>query len=205
MANIYWRLQQKTTHAAEALNKFINQFREKPGFAALVGATTDQIQELEDTIWDLYGTFSIDDATGLYLDRIGALLGQPRLGLSDEDYRIWLKARQRVNASNGTAAALLDILFTLDPDATFDYDTYPPASYSITMYGTDLTPEVLADILSEAQPAGVSGMFAYTTAPETAVFEFSATGAIDATTPDMGFGDSGDPDVGGFLTDIVIL
>lgn len=84
------------------------QFRGKPKLEAWLCTLATPAQEIEDTLVDLLGR-SIDTSVGYILDTIGKIVGQARNGLSDDDYRPYLRARIATNRSGGTTENLIRI------------------------------------------------------------------------------------------------
>ncbi len=93
--------------------------RMKARFAALVETVISQVNDLFALLDSLSDTWSLDEAVGLQLDGIGALAGVPRPGqISDEDYRVYLRARLAARQWDGTNETLKEILQFAFPDRT---------------------------------------------------------------------------------------
>jgi hypothetical protein len=94
------------------------------GIEKILVILSEQAQELENALWDVYYYRSIDNAFGAVLDTLGALVGQPRNGLDDADYRRYIRARIVANKSNSTVEDLILIarLILNDPAATVVVD-----------------------------------------------------------------------------------
>lgn len=90
-----------TDHAAQGLARLTSRWTNMPRARRWLGVYLREIQALEDAIWDLLDLDFLDSATGRTLDVYGILLKQPRLGLSDAVFRIFLRARVAVNRSSG--------------------------------------------------------------------------------------------------------
>ena len=99
----------KTTNVEEGLAKLISQFRDKPKIRAWLTVYIQQFQDLENAFSDLLTETDIDNSVGIHLDNIGSLVGELRTGRADTPYRIALKARIRLNKSNGTIEDVIDI------------------------------------------------------------------------------------------------
>lgn len=65
-----------------------------------------QFNDLEAATQSLFAILDIDSVGGPVLDMIGRLVGQPRAGVDDPTYRLYLKARIVANRSDGTAGAI---------------------------------------------------------------------------------------------------
>ena len=99
----------KTTHVAEALANLIAQFEDKPNIIKLISIYVAQLQELEDAFSDLLTETTIENAEGLHLDNIGQIVGEPRSGRSDVQYRTAIRARIGLNTSEGTIEDVIDL------------------------------------------------------------------------------------------------
>lgn len=102
------------SHCEEALARLLSQFTQSTRLRALVCALADQADPVEQNLWDVQAYRSINTATGLQLDRLGILLGLPREGATDADYRRFLRAKTLANNSAGHADTLIQILELLD-------------------------------------------------------------------------------------------
>ncbi len=101
------------------------QFKGLPNLDALVAAYAEQIQALEESGQALALLASIDPVTndpasplygigrGVQLDVIGILVGQKRLSADDATFRLYLRARIKVNNSSGVAEDLYAIFVAL--------------------------------------------------------------------------------------------
>lgn len=105
-------------HVASALARLPQQFRDKPKVVSLVTALARSKQSLEDALIDLLLLRYIDTATGPQLDVIGRIVGQPRLQLSDDDYRRYIRARVQTNRSTGTGKRIIRISKLILNDST---------------------------------------------------------------------------------------
>jgi hypothetical protein len=104
------RATQITTHQEDALNRLIYQYKGKVNLKNLIkDLSTTQIQEIENAAIELYSRLNIDDSEGVQLNKIGEIVGQPRNGLSDTTYRIFLKAKIAVNVSEGDIEQVISV------------------------------------------------------------------------------------------------
>lgn len=132
-------------HDAVALSRLLSQFRGKPRFAALIRALVSGVQTLEDDADDLITLRTLDAATGASLDQYGAIVGEQRGALADDDYRRFIRARILINRSRGTPddlAAILALLFGVDvldnvshyeaPPLTIVFEVVDPAGSAVS-------------------------------------------------------------------------
>lgn len=90
------------------------QFKGKTKVDQWVRLMAAQAQDLEDAAQSLLTITNIDDSSGVQLDNLGRLVGQPRVG-DDETYRLYLRARIVANKSNGTGENLYRVFSALFP------------------------------------------------------------------------------------------
>jgi len=194
------------SHCDEAVLRLIAQYEDKPRMHALLCTFVGQIQELEVAIFDLYTERTIDTAVDAQLDALGSIVGQPRLGFVDANYRSFIKARIKINLSSGRPEELIEILRLIaDPLEATDIrlTEVPPAGLHLALLsdiGT-LDPDIAFTLLRSAKSAGVSFQFIFSTEPALEQFTLDAdtTGQLDTA---LGLGNILDAAVGGKLTDV---
>ncbi len=112
--------------AGDLLARIPSDLRLMPRWQAYVAAWGAELQELEDAAFLMVADGRIDTAQGVLLDRMGAYVDEQRLGLEDSAYRRFIKARIRVNGSDGGHAVLGDVLTLLtQPISITLMDAYP--------------------------------------------------------------------------------
>lgn len=196
-------LTHNTDHAEQMLDLLIEQFKRKPNFEALLASFAASIQEIEDMFYDLLTKRGLDTAFGKQLDVIGAIVGEPRNAREDEKYRIWIKARIKLNVSSGTPDEILEILqLVLEPDQTLIYSERYPAELEVNVIGaSDLSlAEQVGGVLQKAKPAGVTAWLIVSGEDEENTFLFSDDSEITSTT--QGFADDEETDPGGVLAEV---
>lgn len=172
------------------------------GVAAALGV---ELQSLEDGVYQLLSEVNLDTGVGAQLDLIGKVLGVPRLGLSDENYRVRLRVEILVRASRGTIDDLLGIVraaMALILDASYSLSEPSTATVEITFTGTvgTLFPVELFSFLERARVYGVQ---LWLVRADEDAFTF-ATGTEEELDTSEGWGDALDSDVGGYLSGIVV-
>ncbi len=126
----------------------------------LLRCFVEPIQELEDEAQKVLLQRTLDNAVGFLLDGIGKLVGQQRLGLDDETYRRYIRARIVANNSDGMMEDLIAIadLIVFDDDATYVVENQGAACCVLRVEGIAL-PNPLADILiAFLRSAAVAGV-----------------------------------------------
>lgn len=105
------------------LHQFSNSQRMKGLIRVLVTPFKEALSELEKLHHGHYIQHAADDT----LDVIGAIVGQPRNGMTDDDYRPWLKVAICFNNSAGTTEDILNIIGILyKGPAPVKIQEYPP-------------------------------------------------------------------------------
>lgn len=66
-------------YLSQARSRYTQQFKNKPIFDAHIKIFITEITELQDMLQDLIGLRSLETATGVQLDLIGEIVGQPRV------------------------------------------------------------------------------------------------------------------------------
>lgn len=127
----------------------------------LLTVLIDPLQDAENTLQQLLTARYLATATGIHLDAVGALVGQARGGVIDDDlYRRYIGARVATNRSRGLVEDLIKIarLIIADADATVVVGSPGNASIDVAITGAAVTEEVAAILvafLKEAVAAGV--------------------------------------------------
>jgi len=121
-------LTEKTTHVSEAQSHLIEQFKSKTRILAVVESFVEQVQEIEAVLFDLMEERWIDAAVGVQLDGLGDIVGEPRNGRGDDDYRLAIKARVQINLSSGEPERIIHILNLLT-GSTITLSEYFPAAF----------------------------------------------------------------------------
>ncbi len=101
-------------------------------------------QPLEDTMQQVFLQRTIDNSVGTQLDAIGKLVGQPRNGLADDDYRRYCRAGISANRSKGTVEDLLKVidLVIFDDSATYVVTPSSPATVTIAITELGITDDL---------------------------------------------------------------
>jgi len=186
-----------TDHQERAVNRLAQQYR-KPKLEDLLRSLVKPAQAIENTLWDVISQRFLDDAIGAQLDMLGKLVGQPRLGYDDDNYRRLIRAKIIVNRSNGNIPDLLSVVVAVVNDGAADIIVEPQYPACIVFrinnvaVAADVADLVIA-LLRKAAAGGVRVIFESTEHSEATTFSFfeDPTGA--------GLGDDGDASAGGFF------
>lgn len=163
------------THEPDAVALLTDRYRQ-PKISALLAAYVAEVQALELAYWDLLTKRSPATAEGAVLDLLGKIVGQPREGRTDEQYRVWISARVMVNQSSGLSWQLLGLAAKLCQVPVRIEDHYP-AAFTIHAMGPVLGADgvEIAQLIALAKAAGVQSFFHWYDDTTTA-FRFSVSG-----------------------------
>lgn len=147
-------------HALEAQGEMPSALR-RPRLLALAAAIGDTVQEIEDAAFQVFADTPLQFAGGALLARWGELVGEPRGGLPDPDYRRVIYGRIQANRSDGSTSTMLLIfrLLTQDDGDTVSYfDLYPASFLLQVIRQTPMTARMrrrVRRIMEAARPMGI--------------------------------------------------
>lgn len=145
---------QITTHVTDSQARLPEQFKTASNLKNLIEAFADSTQDFEDLVYPLFTLLDIDTMVGVQLDGIGSIIGEPRLGRSDAEYREALRLAITLNISSGEPETVIALFKSLtDPTGAIDYYEDHPAGYVI--YGDGDQFAELLEAMEAASPAGV--------------------------------------------------
>lgn len=183
-------------HTRAALDRLAEQYKGKPLLEGVIRVLSTRVQKAEDVLWQLFLQMrDIDNAEGAQLDVIGKIVGQPRDGSLDPEYRKRIRARIRANKSHGTPPDLMAVFDVLwEGLYTYRYVPQYQAGFAWRILDpvTDGLINLYLGFLRDAKSAAVRGILEWQYHADADTFSF-------ADGPGLGFGDASDPDVGGRL------
>lgn len=142
-------------HLEEAITGLAPPWWGKPRIASLVKSFIDQVQALEDELWDVIVERELETADLERLKVLGKIIGQPRLTFDEETYRTVLKARALANVSQGRASDILAVLELLFGTGNYTLTEVGNATLLISA-GEPLTGiEAAEAVLPDVRAAGV--------------------------------------------------
>lgn len=103
---------EKLNHIDQGLGRLTSVFSEAENLKVFLSAFLKQLEEVEEALLKLANQKDLTTVTGVWLDYIGYIVGQPRAGQDDEEYRQSLQLKISVNKSDGTHPAVSDIVKT---------------------------------------------------------------------------------------------
>lgn len=194
-------------HIEQGLDRLLDQYKGKPRLETWLSVYLKQVQIFEDATYDVIIKRLIDSAAGAQLAVIGRIVGEPnKLSLSDDEYRVFIRARVIANRSLGRVIDVLDVLNMISTVPVRFTEQYP-ASMNLEFaeeptYNTEVTAEMLRDTkaagvwLGITVPGGIPG-----TAPAFQFWPMSVGGSSDPNHAPSSVGDP--PGTTGIVSDAV--
>lgn len=147
----------------------------------LLTILVDPAQDIEDALQQLNLERFVDTADGEQLDIIGRIVGQEREGLSDADYRRYIRARIAANNSEGTIQDLLTVAFLVVYDVAAYFQAESQQIATVVLRVRDLAiSQALADILikflGDTVSAGVRVILEYSDQTPSTWFQWDTVG-----------------------------
>jgi len=193
------QLSKITDHADAAVSRLIEQYRDKPNFVSLIRTYANRIQRVEDEMWRLFTERTLESAVGEQLNVLGRVVGQARQGFDDDEYRLHIRAKVKLNRSSGTVPELLEIFRLVTPaGTTLQFIPRYPAGFRLRLGVSGFSAAgiaLLLGFLRAARAAGVWGGLHWITSTEAETFCFDGGDGA-------GFGSVLDADIGGKLSGI---
>lgn len=138
-----------------ALSRLTNQFSESYRLRSLVTAMVQPLQDALATIEQLRTERWPSTAIGAQLDGVGHIVGEPRNGRNDDEYRAAIAFRIFVNTSEATPADLIQGLRTLTQADEIQYiEQYPATAMLFT--GGPTVPTGLQQTMQDLAPSAIS-------------------------------------------------
>lgn len=190
-----------TDFAARAKAKMLAQYRERPKLAAFVGELAARAQDLEAALFDVLEQTAVGTAVGIWLDRLGGVVGEERGGEGDTLFRQYVQARVKANRSEGTledviavitawyGSAFPTLLLTEPGRANLLVELSSPAVTATQVAR-------LARLLKDTRAAGVGTQMLWQAQADADTFTFSSSASLESSST-QGFGDTSTPATGG--------
>lgn len=190
-----------TDYIARARSRILTQYREKPNLVAIISEIADAVQALESALFDVVEQTAIGTAVGVWLDRLGSLVGEERASEGDVLFRRYILARVRANISEG---ALEDVIAVVHawygtPYPGLIVSDLGRCSFLVDLDSSDVDQgpvDRLVKLLRDTRAAGVNGQLLYQLQGSPKIFRFSSDASLQLDSQ-AGFGDSTNPSTGG--------
>lgn len=173
-------LDKKSNLVEEAQGNLIELFRESKSVNDLVGIFVKQAQDLENSAFEILEDTTVSNAVGVQLDVIGKIVGEPRNGRDDANYRIGIQTRILLNKSSGTIEDLLGLVATFlsSPDVELQ-EIFPAAIYLNIVTELDVGSINLSNLITILQSAKAAGVLLQ--------IQVNPVGSFRFDTPGFGF------------------
>lgn len=129
-------------------------------------AILNRVQELENEIWFVLSSMSINAAFGDLLNKLGNLVGEPRNGRSDADYQAGIRLKIRVNISSGRATDMIAVAQLAAPSTIVYVEPPGTSSCGAAAFILDLfnlpSPAYVVAKMKHARAAATYGLIQYT-------------------------------------------
>jgi len=190
---------QINTHATDAFNRLITQYRDKKNISGILNVYASKIQEIENILFPMLSNRNLVNSEGIQLDNLGTILNLKRNGVEDSTYRIKLGSKISEHISEGTQEDVIQIFKILTGCDSVQYGEVYPAELQMIAINADPIGSVseIRKAIKSAKPAGVAFPLLSITNSTPFVFE------SDPQSNGMGFGDYSDLEIGGNLADII--
>ena len=152
-----WPYEQITDHVVEAESRLTSQYDEATRLHGIVSTMAGRVQMIENALWTVLTQRWIPEAVGVQLDELGAIVGEPRLGRSDEPYRAAIQLRININLSGGEPERIIDYMRRITGASYVLFHEIYPAK--ISMYiDTTITADQAAAV-RKIVGAGIGSVF----------------------------------------------
>lgn len=130
-------------------------FTRSPRLSGIVDVLGERTSDLIDAAVATCAAFDLETATGVHLDRLGAILQLPRYGYDDDRYRVLLQIQaQLVLSSTTTTPVILRIVELFSGHDPLSYADAYPMGYRVSVELDDPTDAaLLMQILGNATAA----------------------------------------------------
>ncbi len=176
-------LTEKTTHVTEAIANLVEQFKSKLKLNFLLQSYIEEIQDLEVALFEVLEERGIATSIGAQLDGLGSIVGEERLGRSDDDYRTAIIARIGINVGSGTPEDIIGYLTLVAAGSDIELEEFFPASLTARVVDALTADEatVIGNLLKEIKAAGVGIDLVYGISSDALLKKFDLTVSANQT------------------------
>jgi hypothetical protein len=141
-------------HIEQAKDRFVEQYKSTYYFNSLIESIIQPIQTLENETFNVYTKRWIKTAEGQQLDNLGKIIGEPRLGRSDEAYRSALIIKVYINTAFGQPESIINVIQEIYNADSVEYQQGQPASFQLHIISNS-TINNINELVNSLIPAGV--------------------------------------------------
>jgi hypothetical protein len=150
----------------------------------LVAALAASAQDIENCLQQLLLNRAVSTATGVQLDLLGRVVGQLRLGLVDDDYRRYIRARIATNRSGGVTEDLVTVMSLVVNDVTAQYNVERNGTATVVaridgIAVTDSLGAIVFSFLKSAKSGGVRLVVQWSESVPSSTFRLDAGPGLD--------------------------
>ena len=146
-------------HADLAEAALLYQFRTKANIPALARALASGAQAFEDELFGVIMGTEFSLATGVNLDRWGELVGAKRNGLTDSEYRPFIRGQILANRSSGKTDELIQVFQEITDGEVRHQNLFPAGFQMIVVRTVPMSDRVASRVgllMRTIKPAGIS-------------------------------------------------
>lgn len=175
-----------TEHVTEAKGLLTSMFRGRVVTEGLLASCVGALQRLEDEAWKVINSRNLE-GSGIALDIIGKLVGEPRKARADALYRRALAVRIAINRCTGRIpeiVRIIDAVVRYSPlPYVWSYADAPPAGFNVTLLSDDTDSiDALSAALREVHANGVEcSLFYGTLTPPEFAADYFTPGTVTGT------------------------
>lgn len=148
-------LEHITNHIELAEARTLEQYKHRPVFEKFLSTPVDEVQNIEDDLWQLYTKRWIDKAEGFLLDVCGKIVGIERSLRSDDEYRIAIYAQIEINVSGGEPESIINAMKQVfGDDCIVTLKDIYPANFRIDIVSNGGVIKNLRQYIDSLSPAG---------------------------------------------------
>jgi hypothetical protein len=136
-------------YSEQGLGRLLHQFKDKPNIEGILSSYLSSLSLTQNASLEMLEYLDIDTATGKALEDLGKIVGEKRLGNSDNTYREKIKVRIFLNSSRGTPNDLLEALDLLTDSTEISIFEHVP-NHCIFYSNASTMSTSIADALSKA-------------------------------------------------------
>lgn len=196
----------ESNHISKALDRLIEQYKNAVNLQKMLSILVERMQLIENENYKFKSIYNIPTQTAVLLERIGNIVGQQRLGFSDDVYRLLIYAKIAINISGGTPENIINIFKIIVKASFVKYDELYPAGIQLQYQGEIIDPSLsnaLVYTLDNALPAGVS--VEQINACDDNLYMFTVAEKDDSINENQGFSDEDNPGTGGKLSEEIYI
>lgn len=142
----------------KGLDRVISSLKSKPNLNKLLEIFLEEVQEIEDATIEFADQKNLAIAEGEWIDNIGLIVGEDRLGRSDVDYRAAISNRIAINVADGTTDTVISLSKAHTNATSVKIIPYFPAAFVSVVEGSSTVDGSLFKLTQNIKPAGVGAL-----------------------------------------------